>query len=59
MQYEIQNIVRIYLTVVIYSLLLRNEFAYDSFKCTRSLALRAVALGYDKASFLAGIPLGW
>jgi hypothetical protein len=58
MQYEIQNIVRIYLTVVIYSLLLRNEFAYDSFKCTRSLALRAVALGIGKASFLEGIPQG-
>jgi hypothetical protein len=28
----------------------------DGFKCTRSIALRAVALGCDKASFLEGIP---
>jgi hypothetical protein len=35
---------------------IRNEFAKDGFKCTRSLALRAVALECDKASFFAGIP---
>jgi hypothetical protein len=41
-----------------YILYLWNEFAYDSFKCTRSLALWAVALEIGKAIFLAGIPLG-
>jgi hypothetical protein len=35
---------------------IRDEIAYDSFKCTESLALRAVALVCDKASFLGGIP---
>jgi hypothetical protein len=39
-----------------YILYIRNEFAYDSFKCIRRLALGAVALRHDKASFLEGIP---
>jgi hypothetical protein len=37
---------------------IRNEFAYDSFKSIRSLALMAVALECNKAIFFGGIPQG-
>jgi hypothetical protein len=46
----------ILLIISLYILYLRNEFASNSFKSTRSLALRAVALEMGKAIFFAGIP---
>jgi hypothetical protein len=47
-----------FILILRYILYIRNEFAYDSFSSIRGLALWAVALGYDKAIFFSGIPLG-